>query len=197
MPTSICEISDRDLLHQFFLSRGADPYALANLDEPFWPRTKWWGSRTAGRLGAVVGTIEGVLSLPILYAMAPAHDSATASLLAAVAVDLPERMLGLLPIGVDADGLSVEDHGEQWQMALTAVPLDDPEAVDLGPADLSRIPGFLATAYRDDEEDLRVFEPYMIERWPHAAIIVDGRFGAGAHSSVVFWGGGLGAGFRY
>lgn len=185
MPSSVREIDDRDLLHGFFLSRGHDPYAIANLDGHFWPRTRWWGSQVGGRLEAAVGTIEGVLSIPILYAVAPEHDSATKHLLETIAEDLPDRMLALLPDGEAPNGFSVEDYGEQRQMVLTAAPVPDPGVVDVGPADQPRILEFLATAYREDEQDLRVFELYMIERWPHVALIVEGAMVALAGTHVL------------
>ena len=144
MAPAVQVVRDREQLYAFFASRDPDPYALANLDEPFWPRARWWCLCRGSDILAAVATVEGVLSMPLLYAVAPAGDAATGHLLNEIAPDLPAKLFGLLPLALHVPGFAVEELGEQRQMVLSQASQPDPQVVMLGPADQARIEAFLA-----------------------------------------------------
>ncbi len=164
------------MLAAYYQTDVADPYALSDLDDFFWPHTRWWALEgdEPGVMAAAL-LINGLHSMPILYAVAPQNDTLTLELLRLIAPELPASLFGLLPPHA-ADAMPhyhFSDVAMTLRMLLERTPTDHNDIVSMGPAQQHIIEAFLATAYTEDEADIRLFESYMLERWPHVACIED------------------------
>ena len=169
-----------------FLRRSAPAqlYALADLDEPFWPHTRWLATRNGdGELDALCLVLEK-LELPIVHAIAPPGDPATLALLAALACELPARFYANLPLGFApalARTHTIEPRGEHLKLWLAdARALGDagepPGIEPLGPAHAAELAEFYAgPAYLDSERGGRFFAPYMLAPFPWLGLRERGR----------------------
>ena len=93
------EIRDREAIERWLRrDAAAHVYALADLDDVFWPDTRWFAGRNERELAAVCLVLEK-LSLPILYAVSPAADAAMRVLLDWLRPSLPERSFATLGVG--------------------------------------------------------------------------------------------------
>ena len=116
------ETRDRGLIERFLRrNTAAHLYALADLDELFWPETTWYALEESGEYTAVA-LMLGKLSQPIVYAVSPPDDPAMRELLAWLRPRLPDRFFYNLGVGL-ADVFRA-DHVEQsagtfWKMKLT------------------------------------------------------------------------------
>ncbi|MFI5316197.1 MAG: GNAT family N-acetyltransferase [Myxococcota bacterium] len=155
-------------------SAPAQIYALADLDDAFWPDTRWYATRgDDGELAAFCLVLEK-LALPIVYAVAPPHDRATLELAGALVPRLPRRFFANFPIGYReafAATHEIEPHGEYAKMwladpsALAAA--QRPDVARLGPEHAGEIEAFFAErAYAADERHSRFFARYMLELAP-------------------------------
>ncbi|NVB36492.1 GNAT family N-acetyltransferase [Pseudenhygromyxa sp. WMMC2535] len=147
--------------------RALHVYELGDLDDAFWPRTRWYGLPDADEPA-------GLSALALLYDQqsllllgCEADQPARAELLAALEPSLPARLhvhlspglLALLP----ASRWRVEPRGPHLKMALrspAAVPAPDPAAhgmslVRLGEADLDELLAFYERAYPESWFDPR------------------------------------------
>jgi RimJ/RimL family protein N-acetyltransferase len=110
----------------------ADPflhlYALGDLDDFFWPHTRWWGWLGPGDIGARRSTVEVrevVLlydpgTLPVLLAFTRDVDRAVEFLIA-LRDRLPARFYAHLSPGVEAalaEGYRLQSHGRHLRMGL-------------------------------------------------------------------------------
>jgi ribosomal protein S18 acetylase RimI-like enzyme len=169
------ELADRARLERFL--RGDAPaqiYALADLDDAFWPDTRWFASaRADGELTAVCLVLEK-LALPIVYAVAQPGDPATLALVAELRARLPERFFVNLPLGfaeVFAASHAIDPHGEYVKMWLpdgSALGGAAPPGIEpLGPEHAAELADFYRTrAYAADERQSRFFAPYMLTLGP-------------------------------
>lgn len=133
-------------------------YAIGDLDDAFWPHTRWWGlEKKDGDLRAVVLLYSGLKTptcLALTDAIGPMRE-----LFAALAPQLPDEVYlhlepGLRDIAESRWRLS--DHGLHLRMALT-----EPDRLSDEPAD---------TAIRwfgpnDADELLRFYERAFPEHW--------------------------------
>jgi len=157
-------------------------YALADLDDFFWPDTAWFGAWQDGDLQALCLLLDK-LSLPILYAVSSPHHEPTRRLLEFVTPELPDQVFANLGIGLERafnEGWHWRPHGEHRKLLL-----DDAHMLDC--ADTSRVKAiaprqraeleafYRDEAYRPNERGGRFFEPYMLERWPYCGIRERGR----------------------
>jgi RimJ/RimL family protein N-acetyltransferase len=171
----VVEVVERAPLERF-LRRAAPAhlYALADLDLPFWPDTRWYATRNGdGEIDALCLVFEK-LAPPIVYAVAPPHDAGTLALVSELLPRLPDRFFANLPLGgctALARTHAVEPHGEHLKLwlpdaAKLGVPTL-PGVAPLGPGDADELARFYAErAYRDDERGGRFFAPYMLELFP-------------------------------
>lgn len=168
--------ADRGDLEAFLRARPLDPHLLADLRSFIWNESRWWGLEENGSLEAVSCLIEGALPIPVLCAVSYEGDPLMKVLFETIEPDLPDHMLVQSPCGLD----TILPHHvrrmsqPQIKMVLSQLQVGDNEIVRLGMDDMNAIQNFLDTAYRDDEEDTRFFEPYMIEAWPHVACLKSG-----------------------
>ena len=77
---AVVELRDRDTLAAFFRRRPAvHAYALGDLDDFFWPHTRWLGLETDGRL-TQVALVYDEPDPPVLLALAEAPEDGMAEL---------------------------------------------------------------------------------------------------------------------
>ena len=86
------ELFDRARLERFLRANpAAQIYALADLDDAFWPDTRWFASvRADGEIAALCLLLEK-LALPIVHAVAEPGDRATLALVAELGPQLAPR----------------------------------------------------------------------------------------------------------
>ena len=115
------ESRDREALERHLRrDAAAHVYALADLDDVFWPDTRWFTRRRGEEIEAVCFLLEK-LSLPILYAIAVPGDPAMRALLAWLCPRLPERVFATPGLGlreVFERDFAIRPHGEHLKMAL-------------------------------------------------------------------------------
>lgn len=177
------ETRDRDAI-ELFLRRdaAAHVYALADLDDFFWPDTTWYAGYESGEMRSLCLILK-TLDPPILYALDPNEQTSLRELLSEVQARLPRCVFAtfspeleswfraqgsFLPHGLH-DKMILEDRGiASWVSTQQVESLDS--------ANLAEVQSFLANeAYLGDERDARFFEPYMLERGPYFGIREAGR----------------------
>jgi len=172
---AFAEIADRVALERFLRRHApAQLYALADLDDAFWPDTRWFASAGAGGELAAVCLLLEKLALPIVYAVAPPRDPATLALVAELRPRLPERFFVNLPVGFAE--VFAASHAIALQAEYVKMWLPDPRAASaealpgiepLGPEHLGELAAFYRErAYAPDERGGRFFEPYMLGLGP-------------------------------
>ncbi len=167
-------------------------YALADLDDAFWPETRWFAAHSAENLEAVCLLLDK-LSPPILYAVSPAGDAAMRALLRWLEPTLPARVFATLGLGLEAELRSqfeIDSHGEFLKMALDAAPRWAPPPgaglERLGPEHFDELRAFYAhDAYLPEERHGRFFESYMLELGPWFGVREAGRLVSVAGVHVV------------
>jgi GNAT superfamily N-acetyltransferase len=168
------ETRDRDRIERFLRQNTpAQLYALADLDDVFFPDTRWFAAQDGGEIRAL-GVLLDKLELPIFHAVAEPHEPAARALLLGLASELPACFFGNLPLGSAAwlePTHTVPLQGEYRKLWLPGGKLGEvPEpagVVELGPADVEELRAFYAgPAYREDERGGRCFAPYMLELAP-------------------------------
>ena len=167
----------RDMLSAYYQSDVIDPYGLADLDDFFWPHTRGWTLESEHRVMAAALLIDDLYPMPILSAVAPEGDATMLNLLRRIAPELPASLFGLLP--PDAADVMPHFHFSDvtptLRMLLEHPPTDHRDIVSVGPPQQRAIEAFLASAYTEEEADVRFFESHMLEHWPHVACIEDGE----------------------
>jgi len=167
-------------------------YALADLDDVFWPDTRWFAAGSGDDLAAVCLLLDK-LSPPILYAVSPADDAPMRALLGWLEPRLPKRFFATLGVGHGvqlAPEFEVDSHGEFLKMALedpTRLAASEPAGIErLGREHFSELRAFYADdAYEPEERHGRFFESYMLELGPWFGIREAGRLVSVAGVHVV------------
>ncbi len=187
----LVETRDRAAIEGFLRrDTGSHLYALADLDDLFWPYTTWFAAVEAGSYTAVA-LLLGKLSERILYAVCPPDDGPTRALLEWLRPRLPSRFFVNLGLGL-ADVLAGDhafaDEGEHVKYVLpdtAALAAVDTSATRmLEPDEHDELRAFYRhDAYSADDGESRFLEPYMLERWPCVTIREGGRIvcAAGVH----------------
>ena len=163
---TVVELRDRDVLAGFLRRRAAvHAYELGDLDDFFWPRTRWLGWQPDGRVEQVV-LLYDEPDPPVLLALADEPEHGMVDMLRAIAGALPERLYAhlspglvdaLAPVLLPSSGpvghrkLGLADRG-----ALAAYETAD--ATQLSPADLAEVEELYARAYPGTW-----FHPRMLE----------------------------------
>lgn len=169
------ELVDRARLERFLRADApAQIYALADLDDAFWPDTRWYASaRADGELDAVCVVLEK-LALPIVHAVAKPNDPATLALVAELRGQLPERFFVNLPVGF-AEWLAPSheihlrsEYVKLWLPDASRLDVDELSGIEpLGPQNADELAEFYAhRALRPDESHGRFFAPYMLALGP-------------------------------
>lgn len=172
---------DRKELERFFLKRpDAHIYALADLEDRFWPYVEACVAAEAGEITAAAFFFHR-LATPILYCIAEPGDPAAIALLQAVAGNIPSPCFGHLGLGLaEVVDRPFRSSGTMVKMQLTQSSSrgDKPEV----PMELlsTAHEEELATFYREQaytETDLGggFFDPYMLEIGPYYGIRQEGQ----------------------
>lgn len=160
------ELRDRDELASFFRRRPeVHAYELGDLDDFFWPHTRWFGWLVEGRLEQVT-LLYGEPDPPVLLALAEHPGEGMAELLRAIAPELPDVVYAhLSPELLDAPGSwHAPSHDPTRHLKLgLAQPelLDDHDGVGaevLEPAQVEEIASFYARAYPGTWFEARMLE---------------------------------------
>jgi ribosomal protein S18 acetylase RimI-like enzyme len=172
------ELRDRDRILDALArdDRGLHIYEIGDLDDFFFPWTRWLAPDSGPPPVALLYTAPRV---PVLLALTRRHGAALAALLAEA--ELPPRMHAHLSPGL-VDALApryrVEPHGPHDKMLLRR-PVDaDAPAVRLGPPDRERLLAFYRESYPGNW-----FEPRMLETGQYHGVVEDGvlRAAGGVH----------------
>ena len=171
-------LRDPPLIESFLRrNEAAHVYAIADLDEPFWDDTRWFGALEGDALRALCLLLDG-LHIPILYAVCPAGDTATRWLLEQIRDALPPMFFYNLGPGLTSvfDGdWRIAAEGTYWKMHLedpsTCAAVEGADVEPLGPGDFDEVRAFFDDeAYREDELGGLFFERTMLETGCYRAV---------------------------
>lgn len=89
---AIVELRDKEKIATFCRRRaGAHAYSLGDLDDFFWPHTRWWGWEEHGELEQLV-LLYDEPSTPVLLAIAEQPETSMQDLLAELVGELPDAI---------------------------------------------------------------------------------------------------------
>ena len=173
----VVELRDRDTLGRFFRRRaGVHAYELGDLDDFFWPHTRWLARQVDGELQEVV-LLYDEPDPPVLIALAD-DVGAMSALLGDVADELPSAVYAHLSpdlVAALAPRL-VPAHEPAAHRKLTLVDRDAVEAHDrteaeaLDAGDLPEVTSFYERAYPGTW-----FQPRMLETGRYVGIRRNGE----------------------
>ena len=163
----VVELRDRDVIAAFCRRRPAvHAYALGDLDDFFWPHTRWLGWQGANGLEQLV-LLYDEPDPPVLLALAEPPVRSMRGLLAAIDAELPSSLYAHLSPGV-VEGLAprfvpASPPVEHRKLGLLDASLlaghpDGDGATRLGPEDVDEVVAFYERAYPGTW-----FEPRMLE----------------------------------
>jgi len=187
-------LSDRGEIERFLRrSAPAQIYALADLDDAFWPDTSWFATRSRdGEIEALCLVLEK-LALPIVHAVAPPHHEPTLALVRALVPRLPPRFFVNLPVGFERALEATHEihlHGEFQKLQLASASdlasHELPDIETLGPEHADEIEEFRARrAHRPGEAAGGFYERFMLELSPWFGVRRGGELVAIAGVHVV------------
>ena len=160
----VVELRDREVIAEFCRRRPAvHAYALGDLDDFFWPHTRWLGWERGGHLEQLV-LLYDEPETPVLLALAEPPAAGMADLLAAVADELPSdvyahitgELVGALPRFAPTSPPA--EHRKLGLVDPSRLDGHPDRALPLGPDDLDEVLAFYARAYPGTW-----FEPRMLE----------------------------------
>ena len=97
---TVVEIRDREVIAEFCRRRPAvHAYELGDLDDFFWPHTRWLGWETDGRVEQLA-LLYGEPDPPVLLALAERPEQGMADLLRSIATGLPPQLYAHLSPGL-------------------------------------------------------------------------------------------------
>jgi RimJ/RimL family protein N-acetyltransferase len=183
---AVVELRDRDALAAFLRRRpDVHAYALGDLDDFFWPHTRWLGWSVDGGL-AQVALLYGEPDPPVLLALAEQPGDGMEDLLRAAVAQIPPVVYAhLSPWLVDALSIELQPAAEpalHAKLGLRRTNLlrrhDAAEVELLAPADLDEVADFYALAYPGTW-----FQARMLETGRYVGVRRAGRLAcvAGVH----------------
>lgn len=201
---TLSELTDRGAIERF-LRRDPGPhvYALADLDDAFWPDTRWFASHSTSGIDALCLVLEK-LALPIVYAVAPPEHAPTLALVRELAPRLPATFFVNFPLGYEkvfADTHRILRAGEYVKMQLVDTAALErhelPGIESLGPEHAPELEAFYAERAFGPGEHLGFYARYMLEQFPWFALrergqlvsvagvhVFSERYGVGALANV-------------
>jgi predicted GNAT family acetyltransferase len=188
----IVELRDRGTIADFCRRRpAAHAYELGDLDDFFWPHTRWLGWERDGRLEQLA-LIYDEPDPPVLLALAEQPVDGMRQLLRALVADLPASVYAHLSPGVlDALGprlVPTAPPAQHLKLGLTdpsrLAQHDTVDATLLSSADLAEVERFYADAYPGTW-----FQSRMLETGRYVGVRRDGRLVcvAGVHVWSPTW----------
>jgi ribosomal protein S18 acetylase RimI-like enzyme len=161
---AVVELRDREVIAEFCRRRPAvHAYALGDLDDFFWPHTRWLGWEGDGRLEQLV-LIYDEPETPVVLALAEEPRASMAELLAFVAGELPDEVYAHVTaelvhaLSPFAPTSPPAEHKKLGLVDPAGLDGHADGAVPLGPDDLDEVLAFYARAYPGTW-----FEPRMLE----------------------------------
>jgi ribosomal protein S18 acetylase RimI-like enzyme len=161
----VVELRDRDVIAEFCRRRPAvHAYSLGDLDDFFWPQTRWLGWEGIAGLEQLV-LLYDEPDPPVLLALAEPPAESMSALLATVEGDLPQSIYAHLTPGlldplapVLVPAAPPVEHRKLGLADPSRLRGDDDGVVALGPEDLDEVVAFYERAYPGTW-----FEPRMLE----------------------------------
>ena len=160
----VVELRDRGVIAAFCRRRPAvHAYSLGDLDDFFWPHTRWLGWERGGKLEQIV-LLYDEPDPPVLLALAEPPADGMGELLASIGDELPPRLYAHLTPGLleALPGFApTSPPAEHLKLGLVDASRLDGHgdgAVQLGPKDLDEVLAFYERAYPGTW-----FEPRMLE----------------------------------
>jgi ribosomal protein S18 acetylase RimI-like enzyme len=133
-------------------------YELGDLDDFFWPHTRWY-ALADGDLLRAVSLVYAATELPVVLALGGAP---VADLLVAIRDRLPSPIYAHLSPGLYtalADRYRSEPHGDFVKMALEdRAPIPNAHTTRLGPSDRAELASFYEESYPGNWFDPRMLE---------------------------------------
>lgn len=185
---AVVELRDRAAIAEACRrNRFRHAYELGDLDDFFWPHTRFVGWR--GESGITqVALLYGEPEPPVLLAFAEPPQEEMASLVTSLLPGLPPRLYAHVSrflLDVLAPRYTVESHGLHLKMGLTDESRLGTAAADLlGPSDLDEVAAFYERAYPGTW-----FVPRMLETGRYVGIREQGTLAcvAGVHVHSPAW----------
>ena len=183
---AVVELRERDVLARFLRARPAvHAYELGDLDDFFWPRTRWLGWRPDGRVEQVA-LLYDEPDPPVLLAFAEEPGQGMHDLLRSIVRELPPRLYAHLSPGLLA-ALAPELVPSSEPALHRKLGLVDPGALGLydtaecellSSSDLAEVERFYERAYPGTW-----FQPRMLETGRYVGIRRNGELAcvAGVH----------------
>jgi RimJ/RimL family protein N-acetyltransferase len=151
----VVELRDRDEIATFLRRRPAvHAYALGDLDDFFWPHTRWLGAFVDGHL-AQIALLYDEPEPPVLLGLAEQPEHELAELLLAAADVLPARLYAHLSPSlveaIDSAFRAASEPASHRKLGLVhpeaLTPFDTEDVELLSADDLAEVEGFYARAY--------------------------------------------------
>lgn len=170
-------IHDRDRIERFLRrDPGLHLYSLADLDDAFWPRTRWHAAIEGDEISALFMLFHG-LEPSVLIALQSRVDEIGSALLRSIAPDLPDTLYAHLSPGLEdaaSAAFELESHGEHQKMSLCEPAaldgLDLSDVAQLRVSDLDELRAFYAPLREGGAEGEYALEPYMLATGHYYAI---------------------------
>ncbi len=148
----VVDVTDREQIAQFCRRRPAvHAYLLGDLDDFFWPHTRWFGLEEGGEL-LELALLYTEPETPVVQAFAETGTAILAQLLRTISVSLPTPLYAhvtsecLPQLAADRAVVTAAPHHKLALDALNTPP-GGPEVVVLGPEALDEVEAFYAVAY--------------------------------------------------
>lgn len=186
----VVELRDRDAIAAFCRRRPAvHAYSLGDLDDFFWPHTRWLGWEGETGLEQLV-LLYGEPDPPVLLALAEPPGQSMLALLAAVEGELPSSLYAHLTPGLlhgltrFAPSSPPVEHRKLALVDMSRLERDDGRVDTLGPENLDEVVAFYERAYPGT-----LFEPRMLETRRYVGIREEGSLVcvAGVHVWSPAW----------
>jgi predicted GNAT family acetyltransferase len=189
---SVVELRDRDTIARFLRRRPfVHAYELGDLDDFFWPHTRWLGWQPDRRVEQLA-LVYDEPDPPVLLALAEEPEREMAELLRTIAAELPDEIYAHLSSGLVAAlaprFAPVAEPAPHCKLGLV-----DPSRLDehdtraaalLTPGDLEEVAAFYERAYPGTW-----FQPRMLDTGRYVGIRRDGELAcvAGVHVWSPTW----------
>lgn len=174
----VFETRDRAAIERFLRHHTAvHIYALADLDDFFWPDTTWYAASVEGEMRALC-LVLATLDPPIVYALDASGAEPLRDLLRHLSPGLPDRFF--LNLSLPLEDLfrgrgEFRTHGVHHKMLLEdRSPIEKLSGSGVEPLAMRDLPElqrfFREAAYAPGEREARFFEPYMLETGPYFGV---------------------------
>ena len=183
-------IHDRNQIEAYLRQRpDTHVYSLGDLDDGFWPHTRWYGALDEGGDVRAICLVFSLYDPHMVLAVSEPRNNAMPALLASIAGELPDYTqvhLGPEALGVLDGAFEVGTLVPHWKMALRDRPrLESVDTTRVRRLDHDDVPGLEALygAVYAGSEASNVFYPSMLDVGPYFGVEEGGQIisAAGVH----------------